>query len=48
MATIQTPHSGVYIEAAKPGTGEFTITLSKAATADLPVGYFVLQVRAPV
>jgi hypothetical protein len=43
LATIQKPQSGVYIEAAEAGTGKVTITLNKAATADLPVGWFVVN-----
>jgi hypothetical protein len=42
LATLQKLESGVYIEAAVPGTGSFTITLNKAAGSDLPVGWFFL------
>jgi hypothetical protein len=43
LATIQQAQSGVYIEAAQPGTGKITITLSQAAKSDLPVAWFVVQ-----
>jgi hypothetical protein len=43
LATIQELQAGVYLAAAKPGSGKFTISLNKAATADLPVGWFVIS-----
>jgi hypothetical protein len=42
LATLQKLHSGVYIEAAVPKAGSFTITLNKAATSDLRVGWFFI------
>ena len=42
LATIQKPQAGTAIEAAKPTTGSFTITLTKTAIADIPVGWFVI------
>jgi hypothetical protein len=42
LATLQRAQSGVYIAAAEPKAGSFTITLTKAATADLPVGWFFI------
>jgi hypothetical protein len=42
LATLQQAQSGVYIAAAEPKAGSFTITLTKAATADLPVGWFFI------
>jgi hypothetical protein len=42
LATIQKPESGVYIEGVETGSGSFTITLSKAPSAALPVGWFIL------
>jgi hypothetical protein len=42
LATIQTPQKGVYIEGAVPGSFKITITLNKAATADMRVGWFAL------
>lgn len=43
LATIQRAESGVFIEAAQPSTGSFTITLSKVPSAPLPVAWFVLS-----
>ena len=43
LATIQKPQSGVYIEAAQPGSGSFTITLSQAPSGSLPVGWMILD-----
>jgi hypothetical protein len=42
LATIQKPQSGVYIEAAQPGSGSFTITLNKAPSGPLPIGWMIL------
>jgi hypothetical protein len=47
LATIQKPQDGVYIEAAEAGVAgkfgkNFRITLNKAPTEDLPVGWFAL------
>lgn len=42
LATIQHPENGVFIEAAQPAAGSFTITLSKNASSSLPVAWFVL------
>jgi len=42
LATLQKVQSGVYIAAAVPKAGSFTITLNTAATADLPVGWFFI------
>jgi hypothetical protein len=42
LATIQKPQSGVYIEAAEPGSGSFTITLSAAPSGPLPIGWMIL------
>jgi len=42
LATLQKVQSGVSIAAAVPKAGSFTITLNKAATADLPVAWFYI------
>ena len=43
LATIQRPQAGVFIEAAQPGAGSFTITLSRNASSGLPVAWFVID-----
>jgi hypothetical protein len=43
LATIQTPEAGVYIEGAAPSSGSFRITLSKAVSADMQIGWLVLE-----
>jgi hypothetical protein len=42
LATIQKPQSGVYIEAAEPAAGSFTITLSAGPSSPLPIGWMIL------
>lgn len=42
LATLQVPDSGVYIEAAQPGSGSFTITLSKGPTKEVRVAWMAL------
>ncbi len=42
LATIQKPQGGVYIEAAEPGAGSFTITLSASPSSPLPIGWMIL------
>jgi hypothetical protein len=42
LATIQKPQSGVYIEAAEPGSGSFTVTLSASPSSSLPIGWMIL------
>ncbi|HUD35288.1 MAG TPA: hypothetical protein VMR14_00220 [Streptosporangiaceae bacterium] len=42
LATIQKPASGVYIEGVETSNGSFTITLNKAPSTVVPVGWFIL------
>jgi uncharacterized metal-binding protein len=42
LATAQAVAAKVAVEAAVPGSGSFTITLTKAPTVALPVAWFVL------
>jgi hypothetical protein len=42
FATLRKVQSGVTLAAAVPGTGSFTIHLTRAATASLPVAWFVI------
>jgi hypothetical protein len=42
LATIQEPQAGISLEGAKAATGSFTLTLSAAPTAGLPVGWLVI------
>jgi hypothetical protein len=42
LATLQKAQNGVYIAAAAPKAGSFTITLNKAAAGDLPVAWFFI------
>jgi hypothetical protein len=43
VATLQTSVSGVYVRAAVPTTGSFTIYLSKAPGKTVYVGYFAIN-----
>jgi len=43
VATLQTNRAGVYVQAAVPTTGSFTIYLNKAVTSATKVGYFVIN-----
>jgi hypothetical protein len=43
LATLQISKSGLYVQGAVPGAGSFTINLNKTASADLPVGWFVIS-----
>jgi hypothetical protein len=43
IATLQTKRAGVYILAAVPAAGSFTIYLNKAVTGTTYVGYFVIN-----
>lgn len=42
LATLQRVQSGVTLAAAVPGRGSLTIHLTSAATASLPVAWFVI------
>lgn len=42
LATLQVAENGVYIEAAVPGSGSFTVTLSKAPSNELHFGWFAI------
>jgi hypothetical protein len=42
FATLRKVQSGVTLAAAVPGTGSFTIHLTSAAKASLPVAWFVI------
>ena len=43
IATLQTHRTGIYVAAAVPASGKFTIYLNKAVTATTYVAYFVLN-----
>ena len=43
IATLQTRHSGLYILAAVPGSGKFTVYLNKSVSSSTNVAYFIIN-----
>jgi hypothetical protein len=43
LATIQKPQGGISIEAAEPGSGSFTITLTGSPSSSVPIGWLILD-----